>query len=214
MSKFQLSSDPVTTSEKGTPSRKAWGALALLLALLVYPLIAVIYLKSTNGWVFIKPNIYVAGVACSAVLAVLVIYSMRGRGSVRFSGALVGTFITFPVLLLMLFPLVCVAPLRIVHTFLPKQEVVQPLQVRWVSPCGRRRSGLSGSGVEFVEGFGFLNENNCKLPSWLVEQLREGDELSWRMERSAIGFSLLKLERVSRNGAMAIDVSWRGVGRH
>lgn len=214
MSELPQSSDPVTTSEKGTSSRKTWQVPALLLALLVYPLVAVIYLKSTNGWVFIKPSIYVVGVACCAVFAVLVIYLMRGRGSVRFSGALVGTFITFPVLLLMLFPLVCLAPLRLVHTFLPKQEVVQPLQVRWVSPCGKRRAGLSWSGVKFVEGFGFLNDNNCKLPSWLVEQLREGDELSWRMERSAIGFSLVKLERVSRNGAMVIDASWRGVGRH
>jgi nitrate reductase NapE component len=193
VSELPQSSDPVTTSEKGTSSRKTWQALALLLALLVYPLVAVIYLKSTNGWVFINPSVYVAGVACCAVFAVLVIYLMRGRGSARFSGALVGTFITFPVLLLMLFPLVCLAPLRIVHTFLPKQEVVNPLQVRWVPVCGKRRSGLSWSGVKFVEGFGFLNDNNCKLPSWLVEQLREGDELSGVLQGSCRVSRVFKL---------------------
>ena len=214
MNELPQTSDLVMASGKEVASRSVWKAFALLFILLVFPLLSIIYLEFTSGWVFIAPSAYAAGGVCSLVFAALIIYSMRGRSSKWFSDSLVVMFITFPVLLLFLFPLLCIVPLRLAHTFLPKQDVIQSLQVEVIAVCSRRRNGRSWNGVSFVEGFGFLNENNCKLPSWLVEQLREGDELSWRVERSAVGFSLVKLERVSRNGAMIIDASWRGVVRN
>jgi hypothetical protein len=208
-------SEFVTAPAKVISPRKAWMLLSLLLSFPVYMLVSLIYIQSTQGWIFIDPGIYQAGVVVSAVVAVLLIYSMRGRGSVLFSNVLVLMLGTFPVLLMLLVPLLSVAPLRMVHTLLPHDDVVKSLRVELFTSCGSgRRSSSNLRGVVFEEGFGFLNDKNCELPFWLVGELRKADELSWRIERSAIGFSLVKLERVTRGGDMVIDASWRGVRRH
>ena len=210
-------SDFVIAPAKVITKGKALLVLSLLLGSLVYIVIAIIYFKSTQGWIFIEPVFYLTGVFVSALVAVLLIYSMRVKGAVLFSNALVVVFATFPVILMLLVPLLAVVPLRLMHTLLPHEEVVKSLHVEWISRCGggrRSSSRLPPSGVRLEEGFGFLNDQNCKLPGWLVPQLRKGDELSWRIERSAVGFSLVKLERVTRDGEMVIDASWRNVRRH
>ena len=213
MNELPKASDFVNTPDKKFISGKIWGLFVLLSFLIFYPLFSVAYLKSTNGWVFISPNIYIAGCVCSFIFSAVLVLLMFRQGSKRVGNVLIAFFITFPVLLLILFSLFFVVPLRLVHTFLPKQEVIQQLEIEWITGCGGRRASHGWKGVRFVEGFGFLNENNCKLPSWLVKNLREGDELSWHVERSVVGFSLVKLERVSRNGVIVIDASWRGVLR-
>ena len=215
MNELPKTSDLVIAPTKGITKGKALLSLSLLLGSPVYILIAIIYIKSTQGWIFIGADFYLAGVFVSALVAVLLIYSMRGQGSVLFSNFLVVVFATFPVILMLLVPLLAVAPLRLMHTLLPHEEVVKSLHVEWISRCGGgRRSSSSLRGVMFEEGFGFLNDQNCKLPGWLVPQLRKDDELSWRIERSAVGFSLVKLERITRDGEMVIDASWRNVRRH
>lgn len=213
MNELPKASDFVNASDKKFTSGKIWWLFVLLSFLVFYPLFSIFYLKSTSGWVFISPNIYVAGCVCSFILSAVLVFLMFRKGSKRVSNVLVAFFITFPAFLLILFPLFFVVPLRLVHTFLPKQEMIQQLEIEWIAGCGGRRASHSWKGVRFVDGFGFLNESSCKLPSWLVKDLREGDELSWRVERSVVGFSLVKLERVSRNGVMVVDASWRGVLR-
>lgn len=213
MNELQKASDLVNAPDKKVTSGKRWGLFVLLSFLIVYPLFSVVYLSSTNGWVFISPNIYVAGCVCSFIFSAVLVCLMFRQGSKWVGNVLVAIFITFPVLLLILFPLFFIVPLRLVHTLLPKEEVIQQLEVDWITGCGGRRASHGWKGVKFVEGFGFLNESNCKLPSWLVKNLRVGDELSWHVERSVVGFSLVKLERVSRNGVIVIDASWRGVLR-
>lgn len=106
-------SELVTAPAKVISPRKAWMLLSLLLSISVYMLVSLIYIQSTQGWIFIDPGIYQAGVVVSAVVAVLLIYSMRGRGSVLFSNVLVVMLGTFPVLLMLLVPLLSVAPLHL-----------------------------------------------------------------------------------------------------
>ena len=187
---------------QGVQSRfKARLILSGLIALPIYMAFAVFLLISFDGQVFVTPAIYGGSLVFAVGLSAVLVRVLPGVEE----NVLFAAFVLFPVVLMLIFPMVCLTPMRLLHTFLPQQEVIEILHFEHRSRCGRRSSSMRGA--SFKEAFGVLNHRTCNVPSSLVGQLRRGDEMHWLIERSAVGFSLKRLERVTRNRQVVFDLA-------
>lgn len=175
--------------------------LSGLIALPIYMAFALFLLVSLDGQVFLTPAIYCGGLVFAMGLSVVLVRVLPGTEE----NVLLAAFVAFPVVLMLVFPLVCVAPMRLLHTFLPQQEAIEILHFEHLSRCGKRSSSMRGA--SFEEAFGMFNHRTCDIPSSLVGQLRRGDEMHWLIMRSAVGFSLKRLERVTRNRQVVSDLA-------
>ena len=187
---------------QGAQSRfKARLMLIGLIALPICLAFALFLFVSFDGQIFVTPATYGGGLVFAVGLSVVLIRIIPGAEE----NVLIAAFIVFPLVLMLIFPLFCLTPMRLLHTFLPQQEVIEIFHFEHLSRCGRRSS--SRRGVSFEEAFGVFNYRTCNVPPSLVGQLRKGDEMHWLIKRTAVGFSLKRLERVTRNRQVVFDLA-------
>ena len=183
----------VAQVEKPKLSAKAHCFLWLLIG---YMFFAIFIIFPFTFRYFIDSSFYVAALAICVVL----LFFLLGRFLLQaFKQGRVGWFsllVGGPFLIFGLCIPFAIVPARIAHMLMPKEEVSMTLTAEGII---RSTKGCAGGGVYFKETYGIFNNRTCTLPKKAYEMVARGDKLHYRVNRSIVGFSLVRLEKITRD---------------